>query len=134
MDRLEVHATTKDTSGVLIAAADRRLELEYSDKAGREKLCPVELLCMALAGCISLTIRSVAEVRGYPLEDVEVRVITSPDYGRPPKAEHVINIALHGELTQKARTILARSAKTCHVHKLLSGDNTFHFNLDGESV
>lgn len=129
MDELQVHATSADTDGVLVSSASGRLELDYADRSDRGLLCPVELLGSALAGCVALTIRAVAAARGYPLERVDVDVTTVPDYALPPKAEHRVHIALQGDLDDKARTILFRSAKACHVHKILGGENAFHFEL-----
>lgn len=132
MSALKVTATTRNTTGVVISSGSVRLELDYSDRPGRETLCPVELLTSALAGCVSLTIRAVAETRGFPLDALDVTVATDPDYGRPSRAEHRVDIALHGDLSDKERTILFRSAKACHVHKLLGGENSFFFALADE--
>ena len=134
MSTLTVHATTQGTAGVALNAGNRALQLDFADNMNRNIPCPVELLSMALAGCVSLTIRAVAEARNFPLEHVDVEVATAPEYGRPTKTEHVVTIILHGTLTPKERIILLRSAKTCHVHKLLGGENTFRFEADGKAI
>ena len=73
-----------------------------------------------------------AEARNFPLENAEVRVSTSPDYGRPTRTEHSVDIVLHGPLSAKERIILLRSARACHVHKVLGGENTFAFTSEGQ--
>jgi putative redox protein len=110
------------------------VELDYAGIFDRDNMCPVELLSSALASCVTLTLRAVAEIRGFPVESINVRVVTTPDYGRPARAEHRIEIGLQGNLSEKERTILFREAKSCHVHKLLSGENSFSFNLSAPTT
>ena len=129
MDALQVRATSADTDDVIVSSSGGSLKLDYADREGRRLLCPVELLSAALAGCTAMTVRAVAAARGYPLEQVDVDVGTTPDYGRSPGAAHRVRISLRGDLDDKARTILYRSAKACHVHKILSGENSFVFEL-----
>lgn len=134
MSTMHIQATTNAVCGVSINAGSRNLKIDYADLSGRENPCPVELVSMALAGCVSLTIRAVADARNFPLEHVDVNISTSPEYGRPTKTHHTIDIVLHGTLTPKERIILLRSAKACHVHKILGGENTFRFESDGKVI
>lgn len=129
MTSYAVSASTKESVGVQVFAKHGNMTLEGGSKEDREHLSPVDLLPCALASCIALTVRGMAQAHTYPLEYVDVDVSSSPHFDKPVHTTYAVRIKLHGDLSDKQRTALLRGARTCHVHKLLTGENTFSFEL-----
>lgn len=87
---------------------------------------PMELVAAALAGCISITLRMVAQRKGWPLEGVEVevdRVKEAVDGARPRDAFEV-KVELLGPLDDGMRSELRRIAARCPVHRVLAHETT----------
>ena len=83
---------------------------------------PMELVAAALAGCISITLRMVAERKGWPLEGVESAVALSKEAieGARPRDRFDVQIRLNGPLDAAMRFELARIAGRCPVHRVLA--------------
>jgi uncharacterized OsmC-like protein len=90
---------------------------------------PYGLLCAALGACTSMTLRMYARSRGWPLEEVIVRVRHDKIYakdcaecetreGRIDRIER--EISLVGELDDAQRERLLEIADKCPVHRTLN--------------
>jgi uncharacterized OsmC-like protein len=126
---VKVHSTSKDCCGALISAGNNSLELLSAVQLDRSSFCPVELLTGAIAACITLTIKASAEQRQFALDHVEVTVESNIEYGKPAHGKHKIDIQLYGKLKKNEKITLMRVAQSCHVSRLLQGDNEFDFNF-----
>lgn len=91
---------------------------------------PYELLLGALGACTSMTLLMYARRKGWPLEDVEVRLSHRRDYARdcagceqPSALLDLIErrITLKGDLDQAQRLRLLEIAEKCPVHRTLTG-------------
>jgi putative redox protein len=85
---------------------------------------PMELVGAALAGCISITLRMVAQRKGWPLEGIEAEVAVSKEQveGGRPRDRFDVQVRLLGPLDEKMRAELARIASRCPVHRVLAHD------------
>jgi putative redox protein len=90
---------------------------------------PYGLLCAALGACTSMTLRMYARSKGWPLEEVIVRVRHDKIYakdcaecetreGRIDRIER--EISLFGELDEAQRERLLEIADKCPVHRTLT--------------
>jgi len=89
---------------------------------------PFELLLAALGTCTSITVRMYAERKGWPLEDVRVRLAYAPVQAENcdtsiEEAELVDGIQeeliVVGDLSEDQRRRLAEIAGRCPVHRTL---------------
>ncbi len=83
---------------------------------------PGEMVATALGGCIAITLRMVADRKGWPLEAVDVDVVRSsvPVEGQRPRQRFDVGVKLHGPLDDAMRAELTRITERCPVHRLLS--------------
>ena len=83
---------------------------------------PMELVAAALGGCISITLRMVAQRKGWPLEgvDAEVKVVKETVEGARPRDTFDVQVTLVGPLDDQMRAELTRIASRCPVHRALS--------------
>jgi len=80
---------------------------------------PHDLLEAALASCLNIWVRMYADAHSIPLERVTATVCL--DRSRPEKAVFKYAIDLKGAITEDERLKLLGIAKTCPVHRTLSG-------------
>jgi uncharacterized OsmC-like protein len=87
---------------------------------------PMELVAAALGGCVSITLRMVAQRKGWPLEGVEVEATVSKEQveGARPRDRFELQVRLLGPLDDAMRTELTRVASRCPVHRLLAHGTT----------
>ncbi len=83
---------------------------------------PGEMVATALGGCIAITLRMVADRKGWPLEAVDVDVVRSsvPVEGQRPRQRFDVGVKLRGPLDEGMRAELARITERCPVHRLLA--------------
>ena len=83
---------------------------------------PMELVAAGLAGCISITLRMVAQRKGWPLEGVETEVAMGkePVEGGRPRDAFEVRVELLGPLDDAMRSELRRIAARCPVHRVLA--------------
>lgn len=77
---------------------------------------PYDLLASALGACTAMTIRLYAERKGWPLDQVEVRVLHANIGARDRFAREIV---LHGALDDSRRARLLEIASRCPVHRTL---------------
>jgi putative redox protein len=86
---------------------------------------PVELMRTALASCTSITLRMYADRKGWPLERIEVDVVSESR-----REEGVVRtrferrVRLIGDLHEKQRARAIEIAGRCPVHRTLEGEVT----------
>jgi putative redox protein len=84
-----------------------------------EGFSPSELLAAALSTCTCVTLRMYADRKGWPLEDVQVRVEFTRD-----SVLNVSNmsrdITLIGDLSEEQHARLLTIANSCFIHKTLT--------------
>lgn len=107
------------------------------DEAGPN---PYELLLAALGACTSMTLLLYARRKGWPLEDVEVRLSHRRDHARDcaecEQATSKIDvierrITLVGGLDEAQRLRLLEIAEKCPVHRTLTGTIEVRDQLEG---
>ena len=91
---------------------------------------PMEMLLGTAGACIAVTTRAYAQRKGWPLEEVEVRLSHRRDYTRdcedcdtqPVQVDWIDRrITLKGQLDQAQRARLLQIAEKCPVHRTLTG-------------
>lgn len=81
---------------------------------------PYELLSAALAACTTMTVRLYASQKGWPLDDIHVRVCHSKDAALTPPDLFSREITLAGPLDAGQRERLMAIAERCPVHQTLT--------------
>ena len=101
-----------------LLVADEPVEVGGSDTGPT----PMEMVAGALAGCISITLRMVAQRKGWPLEgvDAEVAIVKETVEGSRPRDTFEVQVTLKGPLDDKMRAELTRIASRCPVHRVLA--------------
>ena len=81
---------------------------------------PMAMLTAALAACTTMTVRSYASRKGWPLESASASVEHLAKSSDQP--EHFsLSLTLKGDLTPEQAEALEAIAHKCPVHKVLSG-------------
>src|SRR4030095_16524586 len=87
---------------------------------------PFELLLAALGVCTSITVRMYADRKGWPLEDVQVRLayarVQTEDCGMSDREALIADgveeeLIVAGDLSEAQRERLAQIAAKCPVHR-----------------
>jgi len=80
-----------------------------------------------------LTLSAVADKKKIKLDKLDVEIDHAVIKTNPFASVYQITINVGAELTSRERTILLNSAKSCHVHKILSGGSSFNYLIsDGD--
>ncbi len=104
--------------------ADEPAELGGSDHGPT----PYELLLAALGGCMAMTLRMYADRKGWPLDDVEIRLRTARSHEKDCEQCETRKvgittiertIALSGDLSAEQRERLLQIADRCPVKQTL---------------
>lgn len=118
-----MEVTTHRGSGPLqqvIEIGPHRLLTDVGLDAGGEASGPAphDLLAAALAACTSLTVNLYARRKGWPLDEVKVRVRHGQE-----GAAYALHRSIHyiGALSEEQKARLTDIANHCPVHKTLSG-------------
>ena len=85
---------------------------------------PMQALLAALGGCTAITLKMYSARKGWPLEDVDVRV-TMVDGARGEPNRWQQHVTLKGDLDEEQRERLMQIAGRCPVHRALEGGNVF---------
>ena len=124
MKRREVSVQYRGNDCADVSCAGEAFGVHIGDASGGRNTvgCPTELVAGALGACIVLTMAAVAANKGLPTcglgADVEM---TGGEEADGFVTRFVVTIRLDPALDARGRTILLNSARTCTVHKLLSG-------------
>jgi uncharacterized OsmC-like protein len=74
---------------------------------------------------------AVAASKEIAVDKLEARVVTMVNEGRPGWQSHFeVQVDLGSGLGNRERVILFNSARRCEVHKLLSGEISFNYQLN----
>lgn len=98
-------------------------------------LGPSQTLLAALGGCTAMTLKLYAARKGWPLEDVRVRVsLAAPERTAPDQTKRLTQrVELLGPLDGEQRQRLHEIAGRCPVHRLLEGPLAFEELLVDEA-
>ena len=140
-EKVVVRETREGKFTQLVAAGRHVLRLDEPVSAGGldSGPSPYDLLLAALGGCTSMTVRLYAELKGLPLERVEVELrhdkIHAADCadcetreGKIDRIERVIR--LEGALDAAQRAKLLEIANRCPVHRTLHSEVTVPTRLE----
>jgi len=119
---VRVHLGPTGYRAVAQVGAHRLVSDEPIDVGGTDTgPTPVEMVSAALGSCIAITVRMVAERKGWPLEGMDVIVERSqvPVEGGRPRTRFDVGVTLGGPLDDAMRAELGRIAGRCPVHRLL---------------
>ena len=91
---------------------------------------PFALVVAALGACTNMTLRMYADMKQWPLDQVQTEVVHTPS----KEGHHFLrSITLEGTLDASQRLRLLEIANKCPVHKLLEGQATVESSLTEEA-
>ena len=105
----------------VIEIGQHRLLTDVPEALGGEDTGPEphDLLAAALAACTAITVTMYARRKGWPLDDIDVRI----EHDKLDQAYVLTRrIAYVGSLSVEQREMLTAVANKCPVHKTLSGE------------
>jgi putative redox protein len=110
---------TKLGQDIAIGELRLRADHEAADGGNDTGGAPHELLLAALGACTSMTLRSYAEHKGWPLRSVAVTLS-----GEKADGKYVITrkLQMEGDLDAGQRQRLLEIAEKCPVHRTLTGE------------
>jgi uncharacterized OsmC-like protein len=129
MSEVHVHSDTGLSASIRIGEHELTVDEPLSAGGKDAGPNPYELLLAALGACTAITVRMYAQMKGWPLASVEVRLshdrIHAEDCANCETREGVIDriskeLVLHGELDDAQRERLASIAERCPVHRTLT--------------
>jgi putative redox protein len=105
----------------VIDIGPHRLLTDVPEELGGEDTGPEphDLLAAALGACTALTVTMYARRKGWPLDDIDVRI----EHGKVEQAYVLTRrIAYIGQLSAEQRDMLTAVANKCPVHTTLAGE------------
>ena len=81
-----------------------------------------------------LTLAAVADKKKIELGKLDVEIDHAVIKTNPFTSSYQIIINVGSELTSREQAILLNSAKSCHVHKILSGASSFKYEINDLDV
>jgi putative redox protein len=115
---------------IIVSGNDKELIADEPLGVGGKNMgfSPGELLCAALASCITVTLRMYADRKEWPLEaaDVEVTAVRNTELNITSIKSIV---KLKGDLTEEQRSRLMVIADKCSVHKMLTNPITIESQM-----
>lgn len=117
---VKTDATAKFTQTIEAGPLRFVADEPVADGGGDLGPSPFDMLLGALGACTSMTVKMVADRRGWPLDAVEVRLTATRGDAFAIRRE----ITLRGALTDEQRESLLVIASKCPVHKVLTGSIT----------
>lgn len=90
---------------------------------------PMVLLAAALAACTTMTVRSYAHRKGWPLTSVRAQVEHHRPEGELPE-RYLVQLTLEGDLDAEQRSMLETISHKCPVHKALSGQMSVNVSMN----
>ena len=78
-----------------------------------------------------LTVAAVAAHKDITVERIEATIDRRTEESRPWQTAFVVRVDLGEDLTRRERAILFNAARGCEVHKLLDGEISFEYALEG---
>lgn len=91
---------------------------------------PTGYLLSALGSCKAITMRMYADMKKWPLEQIEIHMSME---NRTDGSEYLtninVNIKLTGELNEQQRERILKVADKCPVHKILSNPINIHTKI-----
>jgi putative redox protein len=90
---------------------------------------PYDLLSAGLAACTAMTVKLVADHKGFPLEHVRTRVEHEKIEGATPPDVFTRTLSFEGALSAEQEEKLLDIANRCPVHKTLSGGSRVETKL-----
>ena len=115
---------TEITAGIHTLFADEPIAAGGTDQGPN----PYDLLVSALGACTAMTVRMYADRKGWPLDEVIVRLQHGRNHAKdeercedsPVRLDLIqLHVDLQGELTDEQRTRLLEIAQRCPVHRTL---------------
>jgi len=108
----------------ILAAGERQIETDTTPPAGKgDGIRPHQLLEAALASCMAITLRMVADERGIALRSADVTM--EVDRSHSEETVFRASIDLHGALSEAERGLLLKAVRLCPVRKTLSKPISF---------
>jgi putative redox protein len=130
--------TTIDAGGHALVSDEPR-EVGGTD----EGATPYDLILAALGACTAITLRMYADRKGWPLDDVTVRLSHGRSHAadeeqcenRPVRLDQIERtLELSGPLTHDQRVRLAEIAERCPVHRTLDAGVRITTRLSAEGA
>jgi putative redox protein len=105
---------------IVHSATNQIIADEPIDKGGQDLgFSPSELLASALATCTCITLRMYADRKGWPLTDIQVKVVFQRDKESNISHFHC-EITFNGQLDESQRERLLQIANGCPIHRTLT--------------
>ncbi|MDX1446167.1 OsmC family protein [Lishizhenia sp.] len=125
MPKMEVNASREDAMVVRVTARDNYLLADATEKDGGSSkyASPKEMFMASVASCKVMTVMLYAQRKGWEVEDVQIHLEFSPQYGR----DYVMyqRIEIISDLDQEKIDRLKEIAELCPVGQYMKQGITF---------